>query len=394
MRKPLPILLAVLLGASAALAAGDVEKLPVEKTPKAKAPDKVAHDQKPLRIKVLVVEFNPTIPGKVYAPDKPDAPDKGLREVAGWNDPIPLAQGYMDDLVAASGGYVQPEIVEWVIARRFAKKQDGYTYTPEDYLKGLKAGTRKADAWHQPDGIDYANFVKEFDLARRVESGAVDEVWMMAMPYWGCWEACMIGPGAFDVNGAPYDQIPCKRRFVIMGFNIERSVAEMLEDQCHRTEATMSRISGGWKVDALTSTWAKFAANLKQSGTAAVGTCHYPPNGEKDYDYANPRQVESTADDWLDFPNLTGKKRTFNCVEWAGPHKLPDGKPHYHRNYIRWWFTHVPKAPGVSKEDGRLHNWWEYIYNFNSYDEKGQPLPDAKPVKDEAAEKSGARRPA
>jgi hypothetical protein len=366
---------ALLIGA-AALAADDVEKLPSAKLPKLTPPAKVAHDQAPLKVKVLVLEFNPLIPGKVYAPDQPDAQPKGLREVAGWNDPLPLAAGYMQDICDASGGVVQFEIVEWQVVRRFQQKTDGYVYTPEAYMTALKQGTRKAEAWHKPDGTDYPRTIQEFEIAKRVDSGEIDEVWMMGLPYFGYWESCMAGPQAFEVNGATYPDVPVKRRFVIMGFNVERGVAEMLEDQCHRTEATMSRIYGGWHVDKLTSAWARFAANQKQSGTAAVGTAHYPPNGVRDYDYQNEASVESTADDWLDYPNLTGaKKRTFNREEWAGPHKKKSGEADYHRNYLRWWFTHLPKAPEVNKEDGRLNNWWQYVYNFNAYDERGKAVP-------------------
>jgi hypothetical protein len=155
----------------------------------------------------------------------------------------------------------------------------------------------------------------------------------------------------------------------------------------------MSRIYGGWKVEELTTNWAKFAANQKQSGSAAVGTCHYPPNGEKDYDYANQRMVESTADDWLHYPDLTGRKRTFNCEEWSGPYKNQSGQPDYHRNYLRWWFTHLPKAPGTNA-DVRLNNWWNYIFDFNAHDERGRPLPDAKPIQREPGDKQGQyRRP-
>ena len=42
----------------------------------------------------------------------------------------------------------------------------------------------------------------------------------------------MAGKGAFYINGGPigYDKIPSQRPFVIMGFNYERGVAEMLHD--------------------------------------------------------------------------------------------------------------------------------------------------------------------
>jgi len=384
--------LVFVVGATAG--AEDIERLPPDRVPKISFLKEVVGGQTPLRVKVLVLEFNPLVPGRLYAPDQPDAPPKGLREVAGWNDPLPLAEGYMRDLHEASGGYIQFEIVEWLVVRRFEKKVDGFRYTPETYLAALKHGTLQADAWHKPDGLDYPHLIAEFDLCRRVDAGEIDEVWLMGLPYAGYWEAAMAGPGAFFINGGTYEDVPGKRRFAIMGFNVERNVAEMLENQCHRTEAALSRIYGGWQVDKLDTTWARFAANEKQSGTAAVGTCHYPPNGEKDYDWANPRFVESTADDWLHYPNLTGRKRTFNCEEWAGPYKTAKGEPYWHRNYLCWWFKHLPKAPGVNSDDGRLNNWWEYVYNFNAYDERGKPLPDARPVRDSGAEKGGYRRPA
>lgn len=387
------ILIAAALAAGTAPAADDIAKLDPARLPRVQPPEKIAHDQVPLRVRVLVLEFNPLIPGALHSPDEPGAAPRGLREVAGWNDPLELAAGYMQDLCEASGGLVQFEIVEWLVVRRFQKKTDGFIYTPETYMACLRGGTTGNAAWHQPDSLDYPHMIREFELIPRVESGEIDEVWMMGLPYFGYWESCMAGRDAFYINGGVYDRVPCKRRFVIMGFNVERGVECMLEDQCHRSESTLARIYGGWKADQLTTTWARFAANEKQSGTAAVGTAHYPPNGERDYDYANPRSVASTADDWLHYPDLTGRTRTFNCDEWSGPHKNRRGQPDYHRNYLRWWFTHLPKAPGVGP-DGRLNNWWEYLYNFNAYDERGQPLPGAKAAVDSQGEAAACRRPA
>ena len=403
-----PLLLALLLVAAATTGcqtlaahqasfptAPDIEPLPAAAIPKITPPASTPGNQVPLRVKVLVLEFNPYIPGALHSPDDPAAKPKGLREVGGWNDPLPLAAGYMQDFCDASGGLLQYEIVQWLVVRRFQQKTDGFLYTPEQYMKGLRVGTRDQTAWHSPDNLDYPHMIDEFNLVALVEAGVIDEVWMMGIPYFGYWESCMVGNDAYFINGGVYDQVPCKRRFAVMGFNVERGVAEMIHDVAHRTEATMSRIYGGWDVDKLTSNWARFAANEHQSGTAAVGTCHYPPNGENDYDYINSRMVTSTADDWLHFPNLTGRSRTFNCEEWRGPYEEPGGRgnPDYHRNYQCWWFTHLPKAPGVNA-DGRLNNWWEYVYNFNAYDAQGRPIESAKPPQDKQAQQEGYRRPA
>jgi hypothetical protein len=76
--------------------------------------------------------------------------------------------------------------------------------------------------------------------------------------------------------------------------------------------------------------------------------------------------VESTAGDWLHYPDLQGRKRRFNCQEWAGPYTKANGQPDYHRNYIRWWFQHLPKAPG-READGHVNNWWQYVFAFDAF---------------------------
>jgi len=373
-------------------ASGEIEQLPDDLLPRVKPPAEIAHGQKPLRVNVLVLEFDPLIPPELHSPGDPGTQARSLREVAGWNDPRQLAAGYMQDVCDASGGLIQYHVVEWLIVRRFQKKVDGFVYTPETYMACLRGGTVNNPCWHQPDGLDYPHMINEFGLIPRVESHEIDEVWMMGMPYAGYWESAMAGRGAFEVNGQAYADVPCNRRFVIMGFNVERGVAEMLHDLCHRTEATLSRIYGGWQADQLTTNWARFAANAAQSGTAAVGTCHYPPNGERDYDYANPRMVESTAPDWLNYPDLRGLKERLNCEHWRDPYKDARGQPDYHRNYMCWWFKHLAKAPGVNP-DGRLNNWWEYVFNFNAYDERGRPISEAGRTETAPAGTAGYRRP-
>lgn len=316
------------------------------------APAKTDQKPAPMTVKVLVLNFDPLIPSEG---------NKRLHEVCGWNDPHKLAEGYISDVKECSGGIVNYKVVEWKDVDTFHTKIDGFTYTPEQYMKCWK----ERKGWHDPDTADYPKTFEDYNVLPKIDSGAVDEVWFFGAPYFGYNESAMAGPGAFYVNGAIYDKVPSKRAFVIMGFNYERGCAEMIHDLCHRTESTMARVYGGWKAEELTTAWARFAANAKQSnGIAAVGTCHYPPNAEHDYDYANPRKVSSSADDWLSYPNLTGAEKEVSCETWGGPD--------YQRNYLKWWFTRLPKATGINT-DGRLNNWWEYIFNFNDYTDKGVP---------------------
>ncbi|HEY3414250.1 MAG TPA: hypothetical protein VGM51_14515 [Armatimonadota bacterium] len=307
---------------------------------------------KPITVKVMALNFDPRIPAEGNKP---------LHIVCGWNDPRKLADGYISDIRKSSHGLVNYKIVTWKEINDFHTKIDGFKYTPESYMACRKA----KGGWHDPDTADYPKTFQDFGILPLIDSGKIDEVWFFGAPYFGYNESAMAGPGSFYINGEVYDKVPSKRAFAIMGFNYERGVAEMVHDLCHRTESTMARVYGGWKVDELTNNWARFAANDKQSnGVAAVGTCHWPPNAEHDYDYGNPRTVQSDADDWLNYPNLTGAKKPVNRDTWGGPD--------WQRNYLNWWFTRVPHVAGVNA-DGRLNNWWEYIFNFNKYDETGKP---------------------
>lgn len=294
-------------------------------------------------VRVLVLNFDPLV----------DSQKKRLHEVCGWFDPRKLAAEYASDVKKASDGFVDYEVVEWRDLDEFPVKEDGFRYTVESYLACREEGA----GWHKPDLADYPRMARDYDVTRLVDAGKIDELWIFGGPYFGYHESAMIGPQAFYINGGVYDQVDSQRTFAVMGFNYERGVAEMLHNLCHRTESTMSRVYGGWKAEALTTNWARFAANLKQSGSAGVGSCHYPPNGESDYDYANERKVESTADDWLNYPNLKGRKTIVSRETWGGPD--------YHRNYMKWWFNHLPRAAGANS-DGRLNNWWRYVFDFNT----------------------------
>jgi hypothetical protein len=307
-----------------------------------------------IEVKVLVLNYDPLVP-------KARGGNERLHERLKWNDPRKLAEEYVADLEKATAGSIRLKISDWKDLDQIPAKKDGFRYDTETYLKLHHEG----NGWHRRDAVDYARVILENKVDELISNGAVDEVWLFGGPYFGYWESAMAGPRSFYINGGPVRGIECQRPFVIMGFNYERGVAEMLHSLCHRIESTMARFSGGWKVDKLTTDWASFAANAKQSnGQAGCGSCHYPPNAENDYDYGNKRFVRSSADDWLNYPHLKGTMSEVNCETWGGPD--------YHRNYLVWWYTRFPKTHGVNPESGLQNNWWKYIYQFDQYSENGK----------------------
>lgn len=279
-----------------------------------------------------------------------------LVQYYGWNDPDLLAQQYIADVMQCSHGQVQYRIVERFERDEWPLFTDGFQYTDETYKIAWETRTMHESI------IDYIYFLKQHDVRRKVESGEVDEVWIVGFPWGWCWESCMAGDGAIWINGPEVDY-SCSRPFAIMGFNYERGVDCMLENLGHRAECVLHYVYDGpgwwWNRDPnATHLWALFTRIDKtHPGEAGCGTVHYAPNSDTDYDWGNARYVWSTCDDWLyNFPNLTSEKRLVNCSEWG------NGDMRLHH---MWWFTHFPHHDSAT--DGKLNNWWKYVIEWDQY---------------------------
>jgi hypothetical protein len=165
----------------------------------------------------------------------------------------------------------------------------------------------------------------------------------------------MAGPGAFWCNAPALKGTEhCRKRFVIMGFNFERGVGEMLEDLGHRAESIMTRVFQHTKGDA--NLFERFTRyDLKYPGRAEVGNVHFAPNSKRDYDWGNPRFVPSLCDQWLQFPNLNGQPRMVNYLDW--------GRGDIRQHHV-WWMRHFPHIEGEA--NGIAYNWWRYIIDPNT----------------------------
>lgn len=134
-----------------------------------------------------------------------------------------------------------------------------------------------------------------------------------------------------------------------MGFNVERGVGEMLESFGHRAEAILTKVFERTSGDK--NLFARFTRYDKLlPGKAEVGTLHFAPNSQQDYDWNNSRLVSSGCDDWYNFPEFEGRTREVNAAEWGGG----DARLHH-----QWWFRHLPRISGA--RDGISNNWWEYV---------------------------------
>jgi hypothetical protein len=319
---------------------------------------------KPLRVvspRVLVINYDPIV----------DALGTHLTTTMGWNSIDDLIPRFIADMEEVSYGLVNYhyDSVHRIDVNEFPCKRDGFQYTAASYL----AMMQDKKTHHEPDGVDYWKIVNDHHLIDRVMGGEIDEVWLFGAPYFGYWESHMAGKGAVWCNSPPLENSDrCSRRFVIMGFNYERGVAEMIHDMGHRMESIMAYVynSVGVLQNAYKSVnpavqppvgpekftnpkndFERFLLFEKIApGRAEMGLLHTPPNGDKDYDWQNSNFVSSSCDDWLNFPDFRGARRMINANEWGW------GADGYEFN--KWWFKHAPHGKGSKK--GILNNWWDY----------------------------------
>jgi hypothetical protein len=320
-------------------------------------------------VRILVINYDPILTNGVR-----------LSRHMKWNDPRPMTTNLMRYLGECSGGYARYQLVDFIDINSFPEKRDGFRYTEQTFLEMWK-DRKKA---HKPDSVSYAAIFKEQKLVERVKEEDVQEIWLWGAPYFGTDEYAMKIPGDLVFYGTdnpwfyrPYDIPDCGRTVWVMGFNYEVGEDNALHSYGHRVEGILSLTVGRGVWDGKageTNAWSRFTRHSKQfPDDAQVGNVHYAPNSTSDYDYSRTNLVLSAADDWFNYPQLTGTKKMVNCDTW--------GKPH-HLNFMKWWLNHLPKTAGTTA--GFYNNWWRYVVDYDRT-VRELPPPDGKQHKAKTA---------
>lgn len=186
------------------------------------------------------------------------------------------------------------------------------------------------------------------------------------------WESNMSSThGDVSNSNRASDDLPIlSRTYTVYHYNYQRDVGEAVENHVHQIEHLLNHVEGRdatpaekW-ADLLF--WGKFVGSDRSHRMVPVrtpdsrevyrcGWTHYAPNSEHDYDWANPRIVETDIEDWQ--PDGIGKTRKINSDRWQG-------------NDLKWkiyWMQSIPGADnGLTFKSKRLTDWrlfkgdWDY----------------------------------
>jgi hypothetical protein len=258
-------------------------------------------DITPLTRKVLVIDFHPTaVPAR-------------------WNRSDDLIPGYIDAMRKASKDILSYQVVEKLEVPEYPLLMGGRQYTDTTFA-GVLADGRSAlrDANGSYLLADYEQIIQKYDLLQKIESAQIDEVWMFGGPYFGFYESRMVGKGAFWCNGPAIEQ-DC-RRFVIMGFNYERDVKEMVHDYGHRAENILAKQFGSepYLRELYSQQRTPAPANAYEQFLLDVGTVHRKPGGEE-YSQDEFAWLSAMQPNWwpptID-PNLVGASQQIGRKLW------------------------------------------------------------------------------
>jgi hypothetical protein len=325
---------------------------------------KVQPDTNRTVVRLLVVNYDPVLG---------QHGNLRLSRLMKWNDPRRMTTNLIHYLREASGGYADYQLVEFIDVDAFPQKRDGFRYDEQSYPEMWKDRKKV----HQPDAVSYAAIFRELGLVERVQKEDIRDVWIWGAPYFGTDEYAMKFPGDqtfYPTDNVwfyrPYDIPDCNRTVWVMGFNYEVGEDNALHSFGHRCEGILSLTVGRgiWDGKAgATNAWSRFTRQAdKFPEDAQVGNVHGGPNAKRGYDYGQTNAVLSGADNWLNYPHLTGETKRVNCDTW--------GKPH-HLNFMKWWLNHLPKNAGNTA--GFYNNWWRYIVDYDAA-VKALPPPGGK----------------
>lgn len=319
-----------------------------------------ASDRGPFEIPVLLISYFPTNGDRI-----------DIGATGDWGAPLADTRAKTKRLTR--------EVIE---ALEQGSRYRGYTnpaappslkYRVVGELEFLEPLPTFAKRGHRTPMTDYARIMDRVNIRQWVEERGVREVWI-----WGyhggkvdLWESNMASPFG-DVSNSdrdPADLPVLAHTYTVYHYNYQRGTSEAVEDHMHQIEAVLNHIDGRDHTPPAQWTnllfWGKFVGSDASHKIIrpGCGWSHYPPNAERDYDWANPRYVETDIEDWK--PDGSGRKQRLNCERW-GCDSL---------KWFVYWMQNLPgRDNGLTYQGKRLRNWWVFIGDYDTARKNGWKL--------------------
>lgn len=198
-----------------------------------------------------------------------------------WNKAVDLIQNYIAAMRKITNNLLIYQTMQILDAPIYPLLSDGRQYNDATWTQAMnddKTALRDAHGNYVP--ADYQRIIQDFNILQAIESKKIDEVWLFGGPYFGFYESRMVGKGAFWCNGPAIEMN--SRRFIMMGYNYQREVKEMVHDFGHRAESILAQQFGsqGFLQQCYSLQQPPTPRNEFEQFLLTSGTCHRKPGGE------------------------------------------------------------------------------------------------------------------
>lgn len=225
---------------------------------------------------------------------------------AEWNNADALIENYIQTMRQASSDLLIYHLTDKLDVPTYPVLLDGRQYEDATWMQAINNDkTALRDAHGNYMMADYQRILQDYNILQQIKSKTIDEVWMFGGPYFGFFESRMVGKGAFWCNAPGIEATP--RRFVMMGFNYQREVKEMVHDFGHRAESILARQFGSqnflqqlYAPSGATAAPKPAPANEYEAWLLVNGTVHRKPGG-KDYGQDELAWVTALKPGWFPF---------------------------------------------------------------------------------------------
>lgn len=273
---------------------------------------------------------------------------KRLSTTLGVEAPDVLAMRLMDELESRTGGHVHHDVLPFKTSLTFPPTLDGFRYTPASYLACL---ANAADC--HAASADYDAIQIEQDLCNAVQTGNVDQIWLL---------------GAERFGFAGIRQLSCQvtedgqsfaKTLDVVGLDYHDGYRSVLASYQIFALSALQQVFGvppaNATAEAPDNSYGVFVQSRGRAPSAPASGCGditFAPNTLEPNRFDSPFTMPSYCESFLHYPRaaLLDAAQPLDCTAW-------DCTEQGFRGY---WLAHLPQAPW-SDSQGKLNDFWRYL---------------------------------
>lgn len=208
----------------------------------------------------------------------------------------------------------------------------------------------------------YKQMLDRIQICDYIDTQNVQEVWLWTYQGTGksLWESNFSSPVYQDISNSdrdPNDLPKCAHSYTVYDYNYGRGVSEAVEDHIHQYEALFNSVDKElfWNTFVGYFPGGNWAIANSSNQNRRCGWAHFPPNGQKDYDWSNQATVTTDCENWN--PTTYSNPTAINCSRWECTSI----------GYFKWWMQNIPGFKNdVTYQSRKLRNWWEFVADYDA----------------------------